>query len=435
MTAAVPHPSIEPLFAHNARLWLRIWVVTQAAAIVVALYVSVDGAGGIAPLLASPRFARLVAIVFALVAYHAAGYLAHGWILRRTWALLLYVPISWVLIVFALGINGAFSLLLLGAIIEGFIFLPFNWAAALLAIAVVTIIVLTARQSRVDTPTLRLMRAGIVLATGVMIGTVLLYIHRANREAALRTRLLAQLDAAQRDLADRARSAGVLEERQRFARDIHDTLAQGFASVIRHLEAVELSLGESGTAPAAEHDAARLARVMPHLRHAQEVSRSSLGEIRHLVHALRPAELEESHLAAAIERYVTGWGASNTIRTTSTLETLPALQPDADVIFLRATQEALSNVARHAHAQNVSVSIGCVDGLVLLTVEDDGCGFAQADSVGAEQLGLSGMRERVRRFGGHLLVDSALGTGTSLTVALPLSAVAAVPPPLTGRGA
>src|SRR5205085_5369736 len=98
--------------------------------------------------------------------------------------------------------------------------------------------------------------------------------------------------------------------------------------------------------------------------------------------------------------------------------------PGADVIVLRATQEALSNVARHARATCVTAGISAVDGLVLLTVEDDGRGFAQADSLGAEKLGLSGMRERVRRFGGHVMIESEPGSGTSLTVALPLASIA-----------
>ena len=103
------------------------------------------------------------------------------------------------------------------------------------------------------------------------------------------------------------------------------------------------------------------------------------------------------------------------------------------MVFLRATQESLSNVSRHANAQQVAVSLTSVDGLALLTIEDDGAGFADLDAVGAEKMGLSGMRERVRRFGGHLLIDSTVGEGTGLTIAMPLSAISAVPGERDGR--
>ena len=423
MTADVARPPIEPLFAHNARLWLRIWVTTQGAALVIAIYATLermDAAGA----LTSWRSARMPAIVGALVAYHAIGALRYERILQRTSTLVVYVPIGWLLILLAIQVNGTFSLLVLGAILQGFIFLPFAWAAVLLAAVVGAFTIATSIGSPLVTPSVRLMRAGTMVATGVMIGTVLLYIHRANRETALRTRLLHQLDEAHRDLADRARDAGVLEERQRLARDIHDTLAQAFASVIRHLEAVELALGDTARGVAAADAASSSERVTVHLRHAQAVSRTSLGEIRQLVHALRPAELTEAHLVPALARIVSQWGSTNGIRTTFAPEEMPPLHPDADVILLRATQEALSNVARHANARTVSVTIGCVDGLVLLTIEDDGCGIDRAEAVNPEKLGLSGMRERVRRVGGHLLIETS-AAGTSLTVALPLSATAA----------
>lgn len=430
MTADVARPPIEPLFAHNARLWLRIWVTTQAAALVIAIYATLDRVD-VPGALTSWRTARLMVIVGALVAYHVIGVLRYERILQRTSTLVAYVPVGWLLILLAVQVNGTFSLLVLGAILQGFIFLPFAWAAVLLVAVVGAFTIASSIGSPLVTPSVRLMRVGMMVATGVMFGTVLLYIHRANREAALRTRLLHQLDEAHRDLADRARDAGMLEERQRLSRDIHDTLAQAFASVIRHLEAVELALGDTTPGVARADDANSIEGVTLHLRQAQAVSRTSLGEIRQLVHALRPSELTEAHLIPALARIVSQWGDTNAIRTTFTPEELPPLHPDADVIFLRATQEALSNVARHANARTVSVTIGCVDGLVLLTIEDDGRGIEQPDTVDPEKLGLSGMRQRVRRVGGHLLIDGG-AAGTSLTVALPLSAIAAELP-MPGR--
>jgi signal transduction histidine kinase len=421
------HRSVEPLFASRAQLWLRVWIATQAAAIVVSAYVALStrrpgGAAGAT----EPRDVVAVGIAVAvLAAYHAAGVLAYSWLLRRTWAVALYVPLGWVLIVAALRVTGAFALLIFGAVIQGFIFLPFAWAIATLALVTLAIVATFLRQAGGLSTSLAVARLGAVLATSVMVGTVMLYIHRANRDAAIRSRLLRQLDEAQRDLAGRARQAGVQEERQRLARDIHDTLAQGFTSVIKHLEAIELSFDA-----ARANESAVVRGALPHLMHAQTVSRESLAEIRRLVWALRPAPLAESSLAAAIERIVAQWSEANGVEASCTIDALPVFQPDAEVIFLRATQESLSNVARHANATHVTVTLSCVDGLALLSVEDDGRGFADAadsavdsDTPHAGKTGIAGMRARVRPFGGHVLLESEPGRGTSITVAIPLDAI------------
>lgn len=413
---------IEPLFAHNVRLWLRIWAGIQTVALVVGCYFMVHDAGGLKGFLASPNAARSLAAIALLIVYHALGLRAHAWILSRPWAVLCYVPLGWALIIGSLRIANGFALLVFGAVIQGFIFLPFVAAIVTLTLVVAllsTTIVAQSRQSAAFTVS----RILSIVAMGVMIGTVMLYIHRANRDSAVRARLLRQLDEAQRDLADRARESGVQEERQRLARDIHDTLAQGFASVIKHLEAIELSFA---SADASSERGAREAmeRALPHLANAREVSRASLEEIRRLVWALRPPQLAEATLGAAIERIVAQWSEANGVRASCDIESLPPLQPDADVVFLRATQEALSNVARHAGATAVAVGMHCVDGLVLLSIDDDGRGFVEAESEPAGKFGLAGMRERVRRYGGHVMVETNPGAGTSVTVAMPLAAIA-----------
>ena len=309
MLSVSQRPPIEPLFAYNERLWLRVWATTQAVALIVACYVMVDESGGIRSFMASPKAPRSITLVALLVVYHLVGIRVHGWMMRRPWALFVFVPLGWAVILMSIPTQGIFSVLILGAILQGFIFLPFSWAITTLVLAVLFILSLIARQSARRMPSLTIAQVVGVLATGIMIGTVMLYIHRSNRDAAIRARLLRQLDEAQRDLAERSREAGAQEERQRFARDIHDTLAQGFASVIKHLEAIELSFAASGT-EASEV----IRRALPHLARAQDVSRSSLSEIRRLVWALRPPQLMESTLAAAIERIVAQWSAATASR-------------------------------------------------------------------------------------------------------------------------
>ncbi len=388
---------LEPLFAANKALWLRVWIATQSAAVVVACSLMIAHAGGARAFLASPAAPRSVLTVAMLIAYHGVGLQAHDWMLRRPWAVAMFVPVGWALILSSVAIHPGFGVLLLGAILQGFIFLPFTWAITTLALLVLLTIAVVITQAAVREPgpgaALTLARVVALLASGITFGTVVLYIHRVNRDA---------------------REAGAREERQRLARDIHDTVAQGFASVIKHLEAVELSF-----------DAPLAARS--HLVNAQAVSRASLDEIRRLVWALRPPQLVEATLPAAIGRIVRQWGEAHAIAATCEVTECPPLHPDAEVIFLRATQEALSNVARHAGAARVTVAMHCVDGLVLLSIEDDGRGFAEPAPTGANGVGIAGMRERVRAFGGRVMIDTGPGMGTSLTVALPLAAIAAAP--------
>jgi signal transduction histidine kinase len=424
MTVASDRSPIEPLFASNGRLWLRVWAVTQTVALVVVCYIVLDAAGGIERFLVSRDSVRTIGAVVLIAVYHAVGVLAYAWILRRRWAVSLFVTLGWALIVAAVATNTSFSLLVLGAILQGFIFLPFGWGIATLTFIVLLalgeVLVQSGRQGW--DANLTLARIVSLLATGLTVGAVMLYIHRSNRDASVRSQLLRQLDAAQRDLAERSRESGVRDERQRLARDIHDTLAQGFTSVIKHLEAIELFVGRSSS-EAGVSPGDIMASARPHLASAQAVSRESLAEIRRLVWALRPPQLVEATLRAALERIVAQWSEANDVAATCAIGVLPPLQPDVDVIFLRATQESLSNVARHAHATRVGVSMQCVDELVLLSVEDDGCGFTNPDDSRVEHMGLTGMRERVRPFGGHILIESEGGTGTSITVALPLAAI------------
>jgi signal transduction histidine kinase len=414
--------ALEPLFAHNARLWLRIWVTVQAVGLIVGCTIMVLDAGGFASPILAPSALASIALIVGLLAYHAVGYVAHGWIVARPWAVLVYVPLGWVLVLASGRLASGFVLLVFGAVLQGFIFLPFAGAMFTLALVTTALITLIVTQSRAPWNSLMLARVLAVLAMSVMIGTVLLYIHRVNRDAAVRARLLRQLDDAQRDLADRARESGVQEERQRLARDIHDTLAQGFTSVIKHLETIELGFA---AADASTEQGARdaMRKAGPHLAHAQNVSRESLEEIRRLVWALRPPQLAEATLGPALQRIVAQWSEANGVPATCEVASMPALQPEADVIFLRATQEALSNVAKHANATAVTVALQAVDGLALLSVDDDGRGFVDTETPREGKFGLTGMHERVRRFGGHVLIESAAGEGTSVTVAMPLAAI------------
>lgn len=234
-----------------------------------------------------------------------------------------------------------------------------------------------------------------------------------------RQELLQQLAATRAELASAEREAGTLEERARLSREIHDTLAQGFASVVTHLEAADALLeGDAG-------------RARDHVRAAEGVARASLDEARRLVWALRPAALADGGLPAALERTAADAAAGGDLTVELTVSGIPrALHPDVEVSLLRAAQEALANARRHAGATRVTLTLTFFDDEVSLDVIDDGRGF-DPGALGAPGPsgghGLRGMRERAERLGGRLEVESTPGEGTAIALALPAAAPPAVP--------
>ena len=210
------------------------------------------------------------------------------------------------------------------------------------------------------------------------------------------------------------RQAGVLRERQRMAHEIHDTLAQGFTSIVMNLEAVE------EIEPPASETARR------HLEGARQAARESLTEARRLVWALRPESLDRRSLVEALQGLSDRWaqetGVSVRANATGTPRGLP---PETEVALLRVAQEALGNVRKHAGARRAALTLSYMDDLVVLDILDDGAGFdpcVPRAGVGAGDsggFGLRSMRERVEILGGRFSVDSSPGNGTSLTVELP----------------
>jgi signal transduction histidine kinase len=222
--------------------------------------------------------------------------------------------------------------------------------------------------------------------------------------------LIEELRRTQAELAASERSAGVLAERQRLAREIHDTLAQGFISVVTHLEAADQALDRD------------LSTARLHIGQATATARESLGQARRVVQDLRPEVLEGSSLAEAVQREVDKWSERTgvTAAATTTGTALP-LPPAAEVTLLRAVQESLANVHRHAGASAVSVTLSYMPDRVLLDVQDDGKGFdpeshVQSDGGG---FGLTAMRQRVEALGGTVYVESSNGEGTTIVVEMP----------------
>lgn len=236
------------------------------------------------------------------------------------------------------------------------------------------------------------------------------YVATVVRQSRERQRLLDELHRTQAELAEAERHAGILDERQRLSRDIHDTLTQGFAIIVMFLEATDASL--------VRDDPARR-----HVARALRSARASLRESRRVVRALRPEVLEEATLPVAASRTVEQLADESGILADFVVTgTVVPLQPARETALLRVLQEALANVRRHARATAVTVTLSYMDGLVVLDVQDDGVGFAPAR--GTTQavpsgVGLQSMRERVEDLDGTVVVESTPGAGTTVVVQIP----------------
>jgi signal transduction histidine kinase len=252
------------------------------------------------------------------------------------------------------------------------------------------------------------------ILTAAMVVAIAVWMRQTIAQSLERRALIAELTATRRDLAAAEREAGVAEERARFAREIHDTLAQGFASVVTHLEAADACLD------------ADTERARRDVRAAEEVARASLADARTLVWALRPETIATAGLPAAIERVAAAAGGVDGPVVEVTISGRPrALHPEVEVTLLRAAQEALANARRHAGASRVTVTLTYFADEVSLDVADDGRGFDPATAGQSGGMGMLGMRERVEGLEGRLAIESAPGEGTAVAVTLP-----AIEPPV-----
>ena len=247
--------------------------------------------------------------------------------------------------------------------------------------------------------------AAVVAQSVVSLGFSLLlglWVSRIVDQSADRRAMITDLEAARAELAAVNHRAGVLAERERLAREIHDTLAQGFTSVVVLLELAE---SDVDTDPAA----ARRRLVT-----ARETARQNLAEARGLVAALSPADLQVAPLPEALGRLASRFTSETGLAATfSVAGTVAPLAANQEVVLLRAAQEALANVRKHAGACSVAVTLTFAPGSVVLVVADDGIGFEPAAP--AAGFGLAGMRRRVAEIGGALTVHSG-PTGTTVEV-------------------
>lgn len=355
----------------------------------------------------APRAAAVVVVAVVMGAIYAAGPLLPKVRRSRRAAMLWLIAfgVAWLVLLVLSGdaVWVAFPLYFL----ELHLLSRRSGLVAVVASAVVAIAAFTAHEGAFTVATAIGPGLGAAVAVVVAWGYQALY-----RESDQRRRLIEELTVTRADLADAQHTAGVLAERERLAREIHDTLAQGLSSIQLLLLAAERALpGETDTA-------------LRYVGQARRAAVDNLAEARRFVVALSPPALEETSLAAALERLCATTSECHGLAARFQLSGDPVPLPTPhEVALLRIAQSALANTVQHAHADTAEVWLDYRGDRVALTVADDGTGFDAVASPGRDVrmggFGLAAMRARVDALGGALTVDSKPEQGTVVTAELP----------------
>jgi signal transduction histidine kinase len=384
-----------------AERWNWVWHVIALTALVgaILLMLSADDFGG------SQRF-LLLALYAALALWYTVQIVVPVTRFRRN------LHLSVLYFVVLLGIWAALvrvspTNLMLIAMLAPSIYsrLPIRWAITAGAVMGILSVVMQLQPGQALAAEMILI--GLLVGLGMI--PIGLYIDSIVRQSSERRRLIEDLNAAKESLAQAERQAGALGERQRLSHEIHDRLAQGYTSIVMQLETADALFD---TDPASTRQ---------RLRQARDVARSNLEETRSLIWALRPDLTQPPALPDAVKRLSAVWGEANhlpvEIRVTGEEVKIPT---QLEAMLLRAAREALNNVARHAGASEVSITLSYMDDVIALDVQDNGQGMRPNGSLGGG-FGLQSLRQSVEQAGGEMILESAVGEGTTLGIVLPLT--------------
>ncbi len=241
---------------------------------------------------------------------------------------------------------------------------------------------------------------------------VSMYVTLYTRQAEARERaqmLASELETANRQLSEYAAQVEdltIANERQRMARELHDTLSQGLAGLILQLEAADAHLANN-----------RSEKARSIVANAMGQARATLSDARHVINDLRQSSLDDldSALRLEISRFTDATGIPCIFHTD---QTLPLPDPVKETV-LRSVAEALTNIVHHAQAGNVAVDVRVKDKNLSVTIQDDGQGF-DASAIPAGHYGLLGIQERVRLVNGSFEIQSDKDKGTTLKIQIPL---------------
>ena len=330
-----------------------------------------------------------------------------------TWG---YLLIGWIIWTGLITLNPIYLFVLFGLYPQLFVFLRFPsnivGACILLGISLWS-----------EVPGQGNWNVGVVILLSWPAGVGLgLFIEALVRQSRERARLIHELQATRQELALAARQAGIMQERQRLARDIHDTFTQGLSSIVMQIEAMDATLSTNDT-----KGRLRLSQV-------GRIARENLAEARRLLWALQPEVPERASLPEMLPPLAERWAEESGVRVGVTITgQATSLRPEIEVTLLRATQEALANIRKHAQANSVVLTLSYMEDIVALDIADDGIGFdphnLPAPLLGetSGRFGLKALRERIEQLEGTFTLESTAGSGTTIAVALPAVEVSAQP--------
>jgi signal transduction histidine kinase len=382
-------------------LWYGIFYVMLALSTVLAL------------LDASPRSVEAYAAILGLSTLLACWYAAcivprFQHIRYRPLIALIYLAVGWGLWFWITLYHPIYQFLLFGLYPQIFFFRSLPWK-------IFDAIILTILSIAQQVLLLNGFDATLLITLAAAISGILMtfFIEAIIRQSRERHRLLQELAMTRHELALAERRAGVMGERQRLAREIHDTLVQGFASIVMHLEAADEMLPSE------------MQTLQKHLDQARRTARENLLEARRLMWALQPKVLDHAQLPEVLIHLAEQWSQEYHVAASVAITGASCpLRPEIEVILLRATQEALTNIGKHASASMVTVTLSYMEDEIALDVLDDGCGFdleaLPTSHPATNCFGLQALRTRVEQAGGTLSVESTPGEGTTIVVALPL---------------
>ncbi|GGR90364.1 two-component sensor histidine kinase [Streptomyces aureoverticillatus] len=402
-----------PGIAKSGHEWIRgflIWDCYYAAAFI----------GAIAFVLTlEDSTARSRPVAAAVLACAAAWYVAYGRSLMRaddeSWRGLLYLGVLLILFASADAFASASSIAMVAIVPQAYWTMrPLHATGAVAVFAMVPVAMDTLRTGAVTRsvadqgPT-----AVAIIVFSAIFGT---WVHRIIEQSRERADLIEELASTRVELAEVSRQAGMAAERERLAGEIHDAIAQGLSSIVMLVQATGSTLDQMDGLPAHHSDSVDLARQQLEL--VARTARESLAEAGALVEALRPTALDSGSLPEALHRLTDRAAEDCGLSTTFALHGEPETLPVAvEVVLLRATQEALTNVRKHARASSAEVTLSYTDETVAVRVRDDGDGIDAG--VKPHGYGLVGMRRRVEQVGGVRTLDSTPGKGTTLLVEVP----------------
>jgi signal transduction histidine kinase len=322
-----------------------------------------------------------------------------------TWG---YLLIGWIIWTGLITLNPIYLFILFTLYPQLFVFLRFPWylvgACILFGITL---------WSQVTGQGDRTVGVIILLSWPVSVGLGL-FIDALVRQGRERARLIQELQTTRQQLALAARQTGIMQERQRLARDIHDTFTQGLSSIVMQIEAMEATLSPDDT------------QGRQRLSQLRRIARENLAEARRLLWALQPEVPERASLPEMLPPLAHRWAEESGISVEVTITgQATSLRPEIEVTLLRATQEALANIRKHAQAKSVVLTLSYMEDIVALDIQDDGIGFdpygLPAPLLGetSGRFGLKALRERIEQLEGTFTLESTPGSGTTIAVALP----------------